>query len=246
MPEITIQQLNKTYRGAEKPSVAGISLTVEAGEFFGLLGPNGAGKTTTMSILCGLLPFDSGVVKINGLDVKTSLNRIKPHIGVVPQEVALYPELTIDENLRLYGGMYHIASSERASRTDYYLEQFSLTAHRKKKVAHLSGGMKRMVNLIAALLHEPSLLILDEPTVGVDVHSRQTIVRILQTLHSQGMTLVYTSHDMKEAEQLCTRTALMNRGVLICDGKPSELIAQEGVRSLEELFIKKTDNDEAI
>jgi ABC-2 type transport system ATP-binding protein len=246
MSLISIQQLFKTYRGAERASVAGITLTVEKGEFFGLLGPNGAGKTTTMSILCGLLPFDSGIVKINGLDVTTALNRIKPFIGVVPQEVALYSELTIDENLRFYGGMYHIAPDIRASRTDAYLEQFSLTAHRKKKIAQLSGGMKRMVNLIAALLHKPSLLILDEPTVGVDVHSRQTIARILQTLHSQGMTIVYTSHDMKEAEQLCTRTALMNRGALICDGKPEVLVALEGARSLEELFINKTDNDEAI
>ncbi|MDR1525993.1 MAG: ABC transporter ATP-binding protein [Tannerella sp.] len=239
-PLISIRNLHKTYPGASQPSVDGLSLQVEKGAFFGLLGPNGAGKTTTVSILCGLCSFDSGEVAVNGLDVRRKIHFIKPLIGVVPQDIALYPELTADENLRFFGGMYPVPSHELNERIETYLEAFGLTSHRKKKTSRLSGGMKRQVNLIAALLHRPALLFLDEPTVGVDVHSRQVIIENLQSLHRNGMTVVYTSHDMKEAERLCTHVALMNHGRIICEGVPRRLISEASVSSLEELFIKKT------
>jgi ABC-2 type transport system ATP-binding protein len=215
-------------------------LQIGEGLFFGLLGPNGAGKTTTISILCGLRSYDSGEVAVNGFDVRRKMRAIKPLIGVVPQDIALYPELTVDENLRFFGGMYPVSSHELNERIGTYLRAFGLMSHHKKKTGHLSGGMKRQVNLIAALLHRPALLFLDEPTVGVDVHSRRVIIENLQNLHRSGMTIVYTSHDMKEAEQLCTHVALMNHGRIICEGVPRRLIDEASVSSLEELFIKKT------
>ena len=239
---IHIQDLYKTYRRASHPSVDGLTLQVEQGMFFGLLGPNGAGKTTTISVLCGLLPFDSGQVTIHGFDVQYRTANIKPLIGIVPQDIALYPELTVIENLLFFGGMHGLPLSELRQRIDTYLNDFGLTQRSRKKVSYLSGGLKRQVNLIAALLHRPSLLFLDEPTVGVDVHSKQIIIENLQSLHRQGMTIVYTSHDMNEAEQLCTHVALMNHGRVVCTGLPKTLIRDASVSSLEALFIKSVEN----
>lgn len=230
---IMIRNLRKTYAGAEHPSVDGLSLQVGRGMFFGLLGPNGAGKTTTVSILCGLCGYDGGDVTVDGMDVRLRMNDIKPLTGVVPQDVALYPELTVDENLRFFGGMYRLPAREREERMESYLHDFGLAAHRGKKIAALSGGMKRQVNLIAALLHRPSLLFLDEPTAGVDVHSRRAIFENLRKLHRDGMTIVYTSHDLKEAEALCTRVALMHHGRIVWQGAPR-------ADSLEALFVEKT------
>ena len=237
---INIQNLHKTYSGASHPSVDGLNLHVGQGMFFGLLGPNGAGKTTTISILCGLRYYNSGQVTVCGMDVRHKMQQIKPLIGVVPQEIALYPELTVDENLRFFGGMYKLSSQDLNDKIEKYMKDFGLVSHRRKKIEYLSGGMKRQVNLIAALLHKPALLFLDEPTVGVDVHSRQVIIENLRSLHTGGMTVVYTSHDMKEAEQLCTDVALVDHGRVVCEGVPHELIAEASVSSLEELFIKKT------
>ena len=169
-----------------------------------------------------------------------NLQRIKPLIGVVPQDIALYPELTAVENLRFAGNMYSLADKLLDERIDYYLQIFGLTSHRRKKTEYLSGGMKRQVNLITALLHQPEILILDEPTVGVDVQSRQTIITNLLRLNREGMTIVYTSHDMREAEQLCSFVSLMNKGKIVCEGVPSDLINNENVASLEQLFLSKT------
>jgi len=237
---IYIKDLYKTYRQTQKPALDGLTLQVEQGTFFGLLGPNGAGKTTTISILCGLLSFDSGKVTIHDFDVPDKMANIKPLIGIVPQDIALYPELTVKENLQFFGGMYGLTANELNGRIDSYLNDFGLISRSRMKTAHLSGGMKRQVNLIAALLHKPSLLFLDEPTTGVDVHSKQTIIENLKSLHRNGMTIVYTSHDMNEAELLCTHVALVNYGQVVCQGVPSELIAETAVSSLEELFVNKT------
>jgi ABC-type multidrug transport system, ATPase component len=240
-PIIQIDNLHKTYKGALHPSVSGLTLSVRKGSFFGLLGPNGAGKTTTLSILCGLRSFDKGTIIINGLLLNKNLPRIKPLIGVVPQDIALYPELTAEENLRFAGNIYALPDKLLNERIEYYLQIFGLMSHRRKKTEYLSGGMKRQVNLIAALLHQPEILILDEPTVGVDVQSRQTIMANLQRLNREGMTIVYTSHNMHEAGQLCSFVSLMNKGKIVCEGIPSELINNEKVTSLEQLFIAKTD-----
>ena len=235
---IHIQDLYKTYRKASHPSVDGLTLHVEQGMFFGLLGPNGAGKTTIISVLCGLLPFESGQVMIHGFDVQHKMQNIKPLIGIVPQDIALYPELTVKENLLFFGGMYEFSPSELHQRIDTYLNDFGLRQRAHKKVGVLSGGLKRQVNLIAALLHRPKLLFLDEPTVGVDVHSKQIIIENLQSLHRNGMTIVYTSHDMNEAEQLCTHVALINHGKVVSSGIPKTLIEEASVSSLEALFMK--------
>ena len=240
-PIIQIDDLHKTYKGASHPSVSGLTLSVRKGSFFGLLGPNGAGKTTTLSILCGLRSFDKGTIIIDGLLLNKNLPRIKPLIGVVPQDIALYPELTAEENLRFAGNIYALPDKLLNERIEYYLQIFGLMSHRRKKTEYLSGGMKRQVNLIAALLHQPEILILDEPTVGVDVQSRQTIMANLQRLNREGMTIVYTSHNMHEAGQLCSFVSLMNKGKIVCEGIPSELINNEKVTSLEQLFIAKTD-----
>jgi ABC-2 type transport system ATP-binding protein len=239
-PIIQITDLYKTYGGASHPSVNGLTMTIEKGSIHGLLGPNGAGKTTTLSILCGLRSYHKGCVIINGLDIKKSLPHIKPMIGVVPQDIALYPELTIDENLRFAGSMYRIPAKILNERIDTCLQLFGLGAHRKKRISRLSGGMKRQVNLTAAVLHQPEILILDEPTVGIDVQSKQTILENLRTLNRNGTTILYTSHDMGEAQQFCTFVSLMNKGQIICEGTPSFLIRNENADSLEALFIART------
>ena len=237
---IDIRKLRKTYRGAAHPSVDGLTLHVSEGDLFGLLGPNGAGKTTILSVLCGLCPYDTGEVKIGGLDVRCEMRRIRRMIGIVPQEIALYPELTLRENLHFFGGIQGIPSDTLRERIDNYIERFDLIPHLSKRTAYLSGGMKRKFNLIVAMLHRPRVLFLDEPTVGVDVLSKQEIVAHLQVLHREGMTIVYTSHDMAEAEKLCTQVVLMDRGRIVCEGSPAELQNRTGRASLEELFMART------
>ena len=238
---IDIRDLRKTYRGAAAPSVDGLTLHVAKGEFFGLLGPNGAGKTTTLSILAGLLPFDSGTVHLCDLDVHRDSARIRRLIGVVPQDIALYPELTAAENLHFFGRMHGLPTRTLRERIDTDVDRLNLRAHLHKRIEHLSGGMKRKLNLLVALLHRPRILFLDEPTVGVDVHSRQEIIAHLRALNADGMTIVYTSHDMVEAERLCTRVALMNRGAIVCVGTPDALLTKVGLASLEALFIARTE-----
>ncbi|PNE28194.1 ABC transporter ATP-binding protein [Tannerella sp. oral taxon 808] len=238
---IDIRDLRKTYRGAAAPSVDGLTLHVAEGEFFGLLGPNGAGKTTTLSILAGLLPFDSGTVHLCGLDVRRDNARIRRLIGVVPQDIALYPELTTAENLHFFGRMHGLPTRTLRERINADADRLALRSHLNKRIEHLSGGMKRKLNLLVALLHRPRILFLDEPTVGVDVHSRQEIIAHLRALNADGMTIVYTSHDMVEAEQLCTRVALMNRGATVCVGTPDALLAEARMPSLEALFIARTE-----
>ena len=243
---IDIRDLRKTYRGAAAPSVDGLTLHVSEGEFFGLLGPNGAGKTTTLSILAGLLPFDSGTVHLCDLDVRRDRARIRRLIGVVPQDIALYPELTAAENLHFFGRMHGLPTRTLGERIDTDVDRLDLRAHLHKRIEHLSGGMKRKLNLLVALLHRPRILFLDEPTVGVDVHSRQDIIAHLRALNADGMTIVYTSHDLVEAERLCTRVALMNRGAAVCEGSPGPLLAEASLPSLEELFIARTEEAERV
>ncbi|MDR3266274.1 MAG: ABC transporter ATP-binding protein [Tannerella sp.] len=234
---IEINDLYKTYAEATSAALNGLSLTVLKGEFFGLLGPNGAGKTTTISILCGLTSFQQGKVSVEGKDVKTQMRAIKRITGVVPQEIALYQELTIEENLRFFGNMHNVSKQSVNERMNEFLNDFGLTSHRNKRIEQLSGGMKRQVNLIAALLNNPSILFLDEPTVGVDVHSKSIIVEKLKQINHNGTTIIYTSHDMNEAESLCSRIALIDRGKIIIEGEPAALINKFNVGSMEELLL---------
>ncbi len=238
---ISVENLCKSYPGTHVPALDDLSLTVARSEIFGLLGPNGAGKTTTIKILCGLLKADSGQVKIFGLNLAQHLTEIRFRLGLVPQYIALYPALTGIENLRYTGRLYNLSEAQIHSRSTTLLERLGLEAHAGKRVSRYSGGMKRRLNIIASLLHEPELLILDEPTASVDVHSRALILNFLQEYRQLGKTIVYTSHQMEEAEQICDRVCIVDEGKMIVEGKPKELIATtEGCHRLEDVFLHYT------
>lgn len=241
---ITINQLSKKYIGAEEYSVSNIDLVIENQEIFGLLGPNGAGKTTLISMLSSLIKPTEGSFTINGLTYKQNKNKLKQIIGIVPQEYALYPSLTAYENLFYLGSMYGLKGNKLKELIKQHVEILGLTDFLNKKILHFSGGMKRRINLIGSILHEPKVLFLDEPTVGVDVQSKNAIISHLKDLNKNGATIVYTSHHLNEAENFCTRVGIIDHGKLICNGEPSELIKlQEGARSLEEVFIAKTGKE---
>ncbi|HQW92599.1 MAG: ABC transporter ATP-binding protein [Chitinophagaceae bacterium] len=239
---IEIRNLTKTFKGANEPAVDGISFSIKRNEIFGLLGPNGAGKTTTISILCGLFPPTGGKVFIDGKDLHTEMLAIKNMIGVVPQDIALYPTLSARENLAFYGSMYGLHGKELKNNMDIWLEKLGLTDASKRQVSTYSGGMKRRVNLIAGVLHKPSILFLDEPTVGVDVQSRNVIIECLKEINAAGTTIIYTSHHMEEAQNFCTRVSIIDRGKIITEGTPGELIRNNaGSTNLENVFLNLTN-----
>ncbi|HMU08756.1 MAG TPA: ABC transporter ATP-binding protein [Ferruginibacter sp.] len=238
---IEIENLTKTFKNATEPAVNGISFSIERNEIFGLLGPNGAGKTTTISILCGLFPPSSGKVTINGKDLFDEAASIKKIIGIVPQDIALYPTLNARENLAFYGSMYGLHGKELKDRIESWLNKLGLIDAAKRKVSTYSGGMKRRVNLIAGILHSPKLLFLDEPTVGVDVHSRNVIIEHLKNINAEGTTIIYTSHHMEEAEHFCTRVSIIDQGKILTQGTPAELISNNnGAANLEAVFLNLT------
>ena len=237
---IQVKHLIKIYKGALLPAVNSISFTIPQGKIFGLLGPNGAGKTTTISILCGLIPASSGDATVLGYSLRTHPQEIKKRIGVVPQDIALYPTLTAFENLQYIGNMYGLKGAELKVKIIHLLETVGLSVHADKRVETFSGGMKRRVNLVAGILHDPQLVFMDEPTVGVDVQSRNLIIEHLQLMNKQGCTIVYTSHLMEEAERLCSEIAIIDKGEIIHQGKPQELIAASQTTNLEQLFLKLT------
>lgn len=241
---IDIHDLTKTYKGAEEPAIKSISLRIFKGEIFGLLGPNGAGKTTTISILCGLFAPDGGTVVIDGHEIHSSINQIKKIIGVVPQDIALYPTLTALENLTFFGNMYGLRGAELKENIHARLRYFGLEKVANKSISTFSGGMKRRVNLIAGLLHNPKVIFLDEPTVGIDVQSRIVILDYLKHLNESGVTVIYTSHYMEEAENLCSRVAIIDKGNIISIGNPKELVADRPeFKNLENLFIHLTGKE---
>ncbi len=237
---IEVNQLIKIYKGSSHPAVNNISFNINKGSIFGLLGPNGAGKTTTISILCGLIKPSSGTIKILDLSVDKHLQEIKQNIGIVPQEIALYPTLTAFENLRYIGNMYGLKGEALKKKINSHLEIVGLAAQTNKRIETFSGGMKRRINLIAGILHQPQILFLDEPTVGVDVQSRNVITEHLHLLNKQGMTIIYTSHLMEEAENLCTEIAIIDNGQIIKSGTPKALVAEHSAPNLEQLFLKLT------
>ncbi len=241
-PEIVLQTtgLVKTYRGSAEPSLAGLDLTIPAGELFGLLGPNGAGKTTAISVMSTILKPTSGAVRIFGLDPGRERRLVKERLGLVPQELALYQSLTARENLRFFGRLYGLSGNDLRERIAEYLEFVGLADRADQLVHTFSGGMKRRLNLAAGILHRPRLLFLDEPTVGIDAQSRNLILDRLAHLNGQGTTMVYTTHYMEEAERLCTQVAVIDRGRIIAEGKPAEMIREGGHDSLQELFFALT------
>jgi len=238
---VDIQHVSKKYKDAPRAAVNDLSLTINKGDIFGLLGPNGAGKTTFISMLCGLFPTTSGEIYINGLTHKSNSRACKQVIGVVPQEIALYPKLTAWENLMFLGHMYGLGGSDLKEKVKENLTILGLEANMHQKIISYSGGMKRRVNLIAGLLHNPQLLILDEPTVGVDVQSKQAIIEHLKKLNKEkGMTILYTSHHLEEAEDFCSHIAIIDDGKLITQGATKELISSNNCNSIEEVYLKIT------
>jgi len=203
-----------------------VSFSIEHGETFGLLGPNGAGKTTSISIVAGLLRADAGVVTVAGNTITTSSVQGKAAIGLVPQEIAIYPDLTAEENLMFFGRLYGLSDLER--RTDEVLGVIGLTDRAGDLTKEFSGGMKRRLNIGIGLLHRPELLILDEPTVGVDPQSRNAILESVEALSAEGMAVLYTTHYMEEAERLCDRVAIIDEGEIKAEGTRRELVSLVG------------------
>jgi len=238
---IEISNLVKRYPNSDVNAVDLQELSINGGDIFGLLGPNGAGKTTTISMLCSLLEPTSGKIVLDGIEMNGNNNKVKKLIGVVPQEIALYEDLTATENLEFFGKMYGLEKSFLKEKIAFYLEKFSLSEKKDKLVKTFSGGMKRRLNLIAGILHSPKLLFLDEPTVGIDVQSKNVIIDYLKQLNKNGMTIVYTSHLMEEAENLCTQISIIDFGKEIAKGSPRQLLsANDDCNNLEEIFLKLT------
>lgn len=237
---LSVKDLFKQYKNTEQPSVDYLSFEFKEGKIIGLLGPNGAGKTTTISILCGLLKADSGNISIFGKNINDHREQIKKMIGVVPQQIALYPTLSCSENLIYFGKLLKLNNNQLHKKINEYLHLFGLEQHAKKQIRHFSGGMKRRTNIIASLLHSPQLLILDEPTSGVDVHSRSVILNFLKEYNQNGNSIIYTSHVLEEAEAICDEVLIIDAGKKIVQGKPATLIQEHHVNNLESLFIKLT------
>jgi ABC-2 type transport system ATP-binding protein len=213
---LEVCNLRKTF--GNLVAVEDVSFSVAAGEIFGLLGPNGAGKSTTMNMVVGLLAPDSGAIRLEGRELAPDNRELRKSLGVVPQDLAIYPDLTARENLDFFGRLYGIKGRLLKQRIDDALERTGLTARAKDRAETFSGGMKRRLNFGVALLHRPRLLILDEPTVGVDPQSRAHLLDCVRALSAEGIASVYASHYMEEVQSLCTRVAIVDRGrVLACD-----------------------------
>ncbi len=229
--------LCKRYRNATDFALRDLSLHVAEGEFYGILGENGAGKTTLMSILFGSIAQTSGRFEICGLSYDTDADSIRRQIGIVPQEYALYPTLTARENLQYFGSLYHLKGKQLNSLIDDALAIVGLSGEADRRVDHLSGGMKRRINLVAGTLHSPRLLFLDEPNVGVDVVSKSVIIDYLKDLNRRGVSILYSSHHLLEAQELCHRIGILSGGSLIAEDTPQKIIADYNVRNLEDLFL---------
>lgn len=241
---IQIRNLVKYYRGSLVPAVDNVSIDILEGSIFGLLGPNGAGKTTTIRILCGLLAPTGGHVTIGGYSLKHDSAKIRKIIGVVPQEIALYSTLTARENLSIYGGICGLKGSDLKEKIDRWLTVFGLERNKDQQVKQYSGGMKRRLNLIAGLLHNPKILFLDEPTIGVDVHSKNVIIENLMEINRAGTTIVYTSHYLEEAEELCSYLAILDEGKIISRGTLNEIRKENNLDSgLQEIFLELTGKE---
>ena len=240
-PIVSIQSITKKYKGALQPAINDLSLQIPKGAVFGLLGPNGAGKSTLVMMLCGLMHPDAGSIQLMGMDTRQQGPAIRERIGVATQEIALFPTLTATENLQYFGKMYGLDTKIVNQKIARYLDIFALTDKAHKRVHTFSGGMKRRLNLIAALLHDPAVLILDEPTAGVDVQSRNIVLEFLLSLKDKNSTIIYSSHFLEEAERICTRMAIIDEGKLLIEGKPADLIGEHpDCSNLESLFLKLT------
>ncbi|MBN2442211.1 MAG: ABC transporter ATP-binding protein [Spirochaetales bacterium] len=218
---IRIEGLTKKF--AEVTAVNNVSLTIEKGEIFGLLGPNGAGKTTLINILCGLLPLTKGSVFIGNYDIKKNIHQVKKIIGVIPQDLAIYDDLTAYDNVKFFAGLYGIKGRELKDAVMNTLAFTGLEDSAKKYPKTFSGGMKRRLNIACGLAHGPEIIFMDEPTVGIDPQSRNYILEAVKKINKQGCTIIYTTHYMEEAESICSRIAIIDHGKIIAQGTNEEL-----------------------
>ncbi len=242
LANITIKDISKKYKSASFESLSNVSFSIEAGKTIGILGPNGAGKTTLISILCGLIEATKGSVSYQTENGDTiSGIALKKIIGFVPQEYAFYHELTPVQNMNYFGSLYNLKKEEIKNKTDSLLSILGLADVAHKKINTFSGGMKRKVNLAIGLIHSPSILFLDEPTVGVDVQSKLSIIDFLTETSQQGTTIIYTSHHLSEAEDFCDQILLISKGNVVAEGPTKELIQKNSTDNLQSLFIKLTE-----
>lgn len=237
-PEITIENLTKKFE--DVTAVDGLSLEIEKGELFGLLGPNGAGKTTAIKVLCGLLEPSSGSAHVGGYDVRKDTSKVKELIGVCPQDTAAYSFLSGRENVELFGNLHAMPKEKLKTNTDGLLEKMSLAEDANRRFGKYSGGMKRRINLIMALVHDPEIAFLDEPTVAMDPQSRHAVWDFIRELKNRGKTIILTTHYMEEAEELCDRVGIIDHGKLIALGSPKQLKDKFKAKDLEEVFIGLT------
>lgn len=240
---VNIENLGFHYPGNDGVTFSKLSLKVKKGERFGLFGPNGAGKTTLLSLMTGLLAADEGSIHLMGLDVNKQNKEVNKLFGFVPQDFSFYQELSPVENLEFFGAWSGLNRQQIKTRTDELLQILGLENVRNKQVDKFSGGMKRRVNLAIGVIHNPSILILDEPTVGVDVQTRHAIINYLMELNKNGTTLIYTSHQLSEAEGLCEAVALIDTGEIIVQDSLSNLLKEHRQESLEELFLNLTGKE---
>jgi len=228
MEKMILETRNLTKKFGDFTAVNEVNLAIQEGEIFGLLGPNGAGKTTTISMITGLLKPTSGSITVDGIDLLTDTNKVKAKLGLVPQELALYPTLSARDNLKFFGSIYGLGGTKLRERVDVMLAMVELTERANEAIQNYSGGMKRRINIAAGLLHQPEVLFLDEPTVGVDPQSRNAIFEAVEELNRAGMTVIYTTHYMEEAQRLCHRVAIIDEGQIIALDTPQALINSLG------------------
>ncbi len=227
---IDVSNLRKKF--AEVEALRGITFGVGAGEIYGLLGPNGAGKSTTIGILCGLVRPDAGTARLNGIDIMQNPLEARRSLGVVPQEVALYTELSARDNLSFFGRLYGLRGADLRRRTDQVLARVGLSDRAKEPIERYSGGMLRRLNIAAGVLHEPKVVLLDEPTVGLDPQTRASILELVRSIAASGAAVVYTTHYLDEAERLCDRIGIIDHGAILAEGKLAELMKAAGEREI--------------
>jgi ABC-2 type transport system ATP-binding protein len=237
---IKIQNLAFQYPRQEGICFKNFDLDVAAGERFGLFGPNGAGKTTLMNLMTGLLKYSAGSIRLLDHEIKDHPKSINTLFGFVPQDFSFYPELSARENLAFYGAWYGLSSKQIRNRMDELLSVLGLASVADRLVKSFSGGMKRRVNLAIGVLHKPQVLFLDEPTVGVDVQTRHAIINYLKELNDTGTTLIYTSHQLEEAAELCNKIALIDNGTIIAHDSLDVLLEKHGHEGMEGLFLELT------
>ena len=238
---IKIQNISKSY-GATKALIS-LSLCIKKGEFYSLLGPNGAGKTTIINLVGGLFPPDSGKILIDGKPIEKHSKKVKNRLGIVPQEVALYEELTVHENLQSWAKINGMAKTGLNNKIDETLRFLGLEEHALQPLSKFSGGMKRRINIAAALLHNPDILFFDEPTVGIDPQSRFFIYSIFKQLRNQGKTILYTSHYLEEVEMLSDRIGIIDYGELVAEGTFEELREKTGLRESIHFYYQPIDEE---